>query len=234
MLLLAISFETARGMLIAAAVLAGLGLAMIIISVAVFVAAKAWYRAATGELQSGERFLSARAIAGRWPGIPFPAGWKANIVGTDLNLQYPAEWETARAIKYAAGYTAPAPMNFVGPAPLSAPESRAMADFTRSFDPALVQAWHTQGEVIYWRFSDYEVPGARDIAGTFAAVSGYAAAETPYAASFAGYKDFFIQDYRRPGFTIEAGRGVNPLPIGDFDAIYGAVRGILTLGTLVT
>ena len=97
-----------------------------------------------------------------------------------------------------------------------------------------MQAWHTQGEVIYWRFGGYEVPGAQDIAGTFAAVSGYTPADTPYAASFAGYKDFFIQDYRRPGFTIEAGRGVNPLPVGDFDAIRAAARGILTLGTLMT
>ena len=189
---------------------------------------------ATGELQSGERFAAARTIAAGWPEIPFPTGWKANIAGTDLNLQYPAEWETARAIKFAAGFTAPAPMNYVGPAPLSAPESRAMADLMRTFDPALVQAWHTQGEVIYWRFADYTVEGAADIAGTFSAVSGYAAAETPYAASFAGFKDLFIQDYRRPGFTIEAGRGVNPLPLEDFDAIWAASRGILTLGTLVT
>lgn len=189
---------------------------------------------ATGELQSGERFAAARTIAAGWPEIPFPTGWKANIAGTDLNLQYPAEWETARTIKFAAGFTAPAPMNYVGSAPLSAPESRAMADLMRTFDPALVQAWHTQGEVIYWRFADYTVEGAADIAGTFSAVSGYAAAETPYAASFAGFKDLFIQDYRRPGFTIEAGRGVNPLPLEDFDAIWAASRGILTLGTLVT
>lgn len=188
----------------------------------------------TGELQRGERYEAARAIAARWPEIPFPSGWKANIAGTDLNLQYPAEWETARAVKFEAGYTAPAPMNYVGPAPLSTPESRALADLTRRFGPALVQAWHTQGGVIYWRFGGYEVPGAQDIAGTFAAVSGYTPADTPYAASFAGYKDFFIQEYRRPGFTIEAGRGVNPLPIGDFDSIYAASRGILTLGALVT
>ena len=188
----------------------------------------------TGELQRGERYEAARAIAARWPEIPFPSCWKANIAGTDLNLQYPAEWETARAVKFEAGYTAPAPMNYVGPAPLSAPESRALADLTRRFGPALVQAWHTQGGVIYWRFGGYEVPGAQDIAGTFAAVSGYTPADTPYAASFAGYKDFFIQEYRRPGFTIEAGRGVNPLPIGDFDSIYAASRGILTLGALVT
>ena len=188
----------------------------------------------TGDLRSGPRYESAAALAARYPAIPFPAGWKANIAGTDLNLQYPAEWETARRIKAAAGFAGPAPANFVGPHPLSAPESRALAALTRRFDPALVLAYHTQGEVIYWRFADYEIPGARDIAGTFSAVSGYAAAETPYDASFAGYKDWFIQDFRRPGFTIEAGRGVSPLPLSDFESIWEKNRGILTLGALVT
>lgn len=188
----------------------------------------------TGELRGGPRFEAAAALAARWPSIPFPEGWKANVLGTDLNLQYPAEWETARQIKAAAGVTGPAPANYVGPYPLSAPESRALAGLTRRFDPALVQAWHTQGEVIYWRFADYEIPGARDIAASFSAVSGYAAAETPRDASYAGYRDWFIQDFRRPGFTIEAGRGLNPLPLADFDGIWERCRGILTLGALVT
>ena len=78
------------------------------------------------------------------------------------------------------------------------------------------------------------MPGAERIAALFADLSGYAAEETPYAAGFAGYKDWFLQDYRRPGFTLELGRGANPLPITDFDAIYERVRGILVLGALVT
>ena len=97
-----------------------------------------------------------------------------------------------------------------------------------------MQAWHTQGEVIYWRYADVEIPGAQDIAATFAAVSGYAAEETPYASGFAGYKDWFIQEYLRPGFTIEAGRGVNPLPLSDVPGIRRRALGILTLGALVT
>ena len=45
-------------------------------------------------------------------------------------------------------------------------------------------------------------------------------ADVPYESSFAGYKDWFIQKFRRPGYTIEAGSGQNPLPIGQFDEIY--------------
>ena len=188
----------------------------------------------TGELREGRAYEEARRIAARWPRFPFPDGWKANIQGVDLNLQYPAGWEQARENKFALGITSPAPADYVGSAPLEAPESRALYACTRAFDPALTLSLHTQGELIYWKYLDLEVPGAEQIAGLFSDLSGYAAEDTPYASGFAGYKDWFIQDYRRPGFTLELGRGVNPLPIGELDAIYARVRGILTLAALVT
>lgn len=188
----------------------------------------------TGDIVSGEYYEQARSIAADYPQFPFPSGWKANIQGIDLNLQYPAQWEQAKENKFAQGIRSPAPADFVGPGPLSAPESRAMYDFTLAFDPALILAYHTQGEVIYWRFEDYEPVGSRQIAELFSDVSGYAVEDTPFASGFAGYKDWFIQDYDRPGYTIEAGLGTNPLPISDFAAIYEKNLGILTLGTLVT
>ena len=51
---LEITVESARSMLIIGAVLAGLGIAMLIISVAVFIAARAWFRAASGDLKIPE------------------------------------------------------------------------------------------------------------------------------------------------------------------------------------
>ncbi len=184
----------------------------------------------TGELQSGAWFERARQLAAPWPQLPFPEGWKANLRGVDLNLQYPAGWEEAREIKFAQGVTGPAPANFVGQAPLTAPESRALYDRTLLFDPTLTISLHSQGEVIYWQFLGQAPPGAREIAERFAAVSGYAAEETPYASGFAGYKDWFLQAFDRPGFTVEVGRGVNPLPPAQFPEIYRAVRGILAQG----
>ena len=188
----------------------------------------------TGELQSGNYYDTAVRIAETYPRFPFPRGWKANIRGIDLNLQYPAGWEQARENKYSQGIVSPAPADFVGPAPLSAPESRALYDFTLALDPALILAYHTQGNVIYWRYADFEPKNSRAIAEAFSELSGYAVEDTPFASGFAGYKDWFIQNYNRPGYTIEAGSGENPLPVADFDEIYRRNVGILTLGALVT
>ena len=186
-----------------------------------------------GAIPAGDpTYLTALSLAAYYPGIPFPDGWKANLIGTDLNLNYPAGWLQAREIKFSQGYTRPGPRDYVGKAPLTQRESRALADFTRYLDPALILAYHTQGEQIYWKYDDIDVPGALALGQEFARLSGYALAETPYVSGFAGYKDWFIKTWRRPGFTIEAGLGENPLPLNQFDSIYAKNLGILTTAAL--
>lgn len=185
----------------------------------------------TGAVTKGDAvYDDAARIASDYPQIPFPSGWKANIAGTDLNLNYPAKWEVARDIKYGQGYTTPAPRDYVGYEPLSAHESRAVYDFTLSHDFDLVIAYHTQGEEIYWTFDGEEPDGALKYGMEFERLSGYKLAQTPLESSYAGYKDWFISRFARPGFTVEAGRGENPLPITQFPKIYRDNFGILITG----
>ena len=177
-------------------------------------------------------YQDAALLAARYPDIPFPSGWKADLLGVDLNLQYPAGWLRAREIKFSQGYTRPAPRDYVGRAPFTQRESRALAAYTEDVDPELVLAYHSQGQVIYWQFDDIFVPGARELGERLAAVSGYALDETPPESAYAGFKDWFIQDFRRPGYTVEVGTGENPLPISQFDEIYRDNLGILLTAAL--
>lgn len=94
----------------------------------------------------------------------------------------------------------------------------------------LILAYHTQGQEIYWNFQNINPPNGYKIGIEFANSSGYKLANVPFNSSFAGYKDWFIQTYYKPGFTIEAGLGENPLPISQFDEIYKDNLGILILG----
>lgn len=180
--------------------------------------------------QNSVYYLRAKEIAERYPDIPFPDGWKANINGVDLNLQFPANWLLARENKYAQGFTSPAPRDFVGFGPLTEPEALALYDFTLMRNFRLILSYHTQGEVIFWRYLDYEPAGAEDLGEEFARISGYELDDTIETGSYAGYRDWFISTYDRPGYTIETGKGVNPLPLSQFEQIYNENLGILVVG----
>ncbi len=152
------------------------------------------------------------------------SGWKANINGVDLNDQFPAKWE----LESARNPQSPGPRDYGGEAPLTQPEAIAMADLTRKSNFAWVLAFHTQGKVIYWGFENLEPPESQTMVEEFSRVSGYEPVKS--ANSYAGYKDWFIQDWRRPGFTVELGSGTNPLPISQFDEIYEEALGIFLAG----
>ncbi|WP_419956133.1 M14 family metallopeptidase [Neobacillus niacini] len=147
--------------------------------------------------------------------------WKANIRGVDLNNQFPANWEIEQERK---APKSPAPRDYPGSSSLSEPEAKAMADLIKNNQFDRILAFHTQGEEFYWGYEGFEPPESEFLAREFERVSGYKAIQN--VDSHAGFKDWYIQEYKRPGFTLELGRGINPLPLSQIHDILKRVEGI--------
>ncbi|WP_443659342.1 M14 family metallopeptidase [Clostridium algidicarnis] len=163
----------------------------------------------------------------------FSKDWQANIRGVDLNHNYDASWALSKQAEVVYGIYGPGPTRYSGPYPESEPETKSLADFTRAHNFRLVIAYHTQGEVIYWKYLNIIPNDSRKIAEMFSKASGYILSETTEIVSYAGYKDWFIERFVRPGYTIEVGKGKNPLPISQFDKIYRDNIEVLLLGAIV-
>ncbi|MFN2745341.1 MULTISPECIES: M14 family metallopeptidase [unclassified Bacillus (in: firmicutes)] len=148
--------------------------------------------------------------------------WKANINGVDLNNQFPSFWEIEKQRKPPKG---PSYRDYPGDAPLTEPEAVAMRDLIASRPPDRLVALHTQGEEIYWGYKGFEPSESFSVIQTFERLSGYQGVR--YIDSYAGFRDWFIHFYQKEGYTVELGKGKNPLPLKQFDDIYCKSRGIL-------
>lgn len=135
--------------------------------------------------------------------------WKANANGVDLNVNFDARWGTG-----ASNVTHPAPENYIGPAPFSEPETRALRDFTLEVRPACTVSWHTKGEEIYWEFHQPLAKRMRDqkLARVLARSTGYPLITVKNSAG--GYKDWCIERLNIPAFTVEVGSDSFTHPIG--------------------
>lgn len=111
--------------------------------------------------------------------------------------------------------------------PLTEPESLALYNYTLAHDFKLILSYHTQGEIIYWRYLDFEPVGAEELGKELARISTYTLDDEKETNSYAGYRDWYISKYNRPGYTFETGMGQNPLPISQFEKIYKDNIGVL-------
>ena len=154
--------------------------------------------------------------------------WQANGRGVDLNHNYDAGFDEYKTIENELGIV-PGATKFSGAHPESEPETACLCSFIRTVEPQMLIALHTQGSEIYYDYNGTCPSGSLSIAKRMERLSGYNVCRPDGTACYGGLKDWFICEFDRPGFTIECGKGKNPLPIFDLGAIYSVLRGVLHL-----
>lgn len=159
--------------------------------------------------------------------------WNANARGVDINHNFDAGWGTLRNMEIENGILSPSPRRYGGYAPESEPETAALVALCRMRKPRTAIALHSQGEEIYWRYGERIPKGSERLAKILCAASGYRLAENEGLASHGGFKDWFIEYSDRPAFTVEIGKGENPLPLGELDGILENLIPMLTLAAVM-
>lgn len=155
--------------------------------------------------------------------------WNANGRGIDINHNFDAGWKQLKLLEEEQGIFGPGPSHYGGCRPESEAETVALTTLCRRLNIEQVLALHTQGEEIYWRYGENTPPQSERMAKILAASSGYRMADPSGTASHGGFKDWFIDRFGKPGFTVELGKGVNPLPPEDSDRIYPAALELMAL-----
>jgi g-D-glutamyl-meso-diaminopimelate peptidase len=159
--------------------------------------------------------------------------WQANVRGVDLNHNFDAGFALCKQAEQEKGITQPSPRQYGGKTPHSEPETKALVHFCESFDVKCAFAFHSQGEEIYFAYGDRTPAVSKYIASLLASYSGYSIKQPTGLASHGGFKDWFVEKQGRPGFTIEIGRGENPLPIEDLSAVYEKLRDAMAVMSVV-
>lgn len=159
--------------------------------------------------------------------------WNANLRGVDLNHNFDAGWQKLHILEQNEGIYGPGPTRYGGTRPHSEPETEALVSLCKRMKIRYVLALHSQGEVIYWDYDNIPTARGKRMAEIFAASSGYALDVPLGLALGGGFKDWFIKAFHRPGFTVEIGKGKNPLPPGEGDKIYEQIKEMLTVGLLM-
>ncbi len=159
--------------------------------------------------------------------------WQANANGVDLNHNFDAGFEEGARREQEMGIYGPGPTRYGGTAPFTEPETQAIRDYILAQNFSRLYALHTQGEEIYYDFMGYSPRESLDIGRILSWVSGYTLSQPEGIASVRGLKDWFIKTFDRPGFTLELGRGTNPLPLSDAPAIYAKIGEMLALSTIL-
>ena len=173
-----------------------------------------------------ENPLRERAIA--YNGSEDFSKWNANARGVDLNHNYNAYFEEYKEYEREQGIT-PSGTKYSGEYPESEPEVQAITGVIRYFENELegILTLHSQGEEIYYKSKGICPSGTEIKARHIAKMTGYKLSEVNGPSACSGLTDWFIKEYSKPSFTLECGRGENPLDINQAPSIYLRLRELL-------
>ncbi len=146
--------------------------------------------------------------------------WQANYRGVDLNHNYDAGFSLAKEAVEQEGIYGPNYTKYGGEAPFSEPETKAIKELCRKIPFELAIALHSQGEEIYYEYDGIIPTDTEKYLENLKKITHYKIATPTGTASHSGMKDWFIKEYGKPAFTIEAGLGKNPLPDTLFPKLY--------------
>lgn len=139
--------------------------------------------------------------------------WKANARGVDLNQNFPAGWDQVNSSQY------PSYATFKGTAPLSEPETQALATLVESRAWHATISYHSMGNIIYWDYpGNKQYERSRELVDLIATNTGYRPAGS---SGHGGFKDWTqIKDNPVAGLTIETGSVACPLPLSEYSKLW--------------
>lgn len=159
--------------------------------------------------------------------------WQANANGVDINHNYDAGWQELRRLEIESGILGPAPTRYGGIRPESEPETKCLVKLCKEFNFEHAIAFHSQGEEIYWKYGENIPENAEMLSKVFSLSSGYKLSSPEGLAIGGGFKDWFISTFNRPGFTVEIGKGKNPILFSELENIYKKLENMMYMSAVL-
>lgn len=159
--------------------------------------------------------------------------WNANALGVDINHNFNAGWKKLRQMEREEGIDGPACSRYGGPYAESEAETKAITRLCRMKKFRSCMALHSQGEELFWKYGENTPQSAEMMAKILSDSCGYTLVNNEGLYSHGGFKDWFIEEFASPGFTMEIGKGINPLPKDELYSIYARIEEALLLFCLM-